>query len=345
MGADQQIVKLGIIGCGLAANELHWPALTQLRDRFDVAMVCNRTREKAASLAERISHAYGNNVPYVVDYREMLTASDIDAVSIILPVERNLEVCAAAAAAGKHIMLEKPIAKDVSEAKEVVDLGARYPKLVMMVAENCRYRRVFDELAACLQRDAIGTPYFVEWKSWQRIDPVTNPYAQTQWRINHRYEGGFVTDAGVHNVAILRDTFGDLHTIAASAACIQPAIGRTDSLLWQFRTAGKEGLPPITGIFHIGFSVRGQIADHLTVLGSRGSAIVEDTTLRIYADDPANPVSRVEYPDDGGYLDEYIDFHQAITAGAAPRSTLFEASEDLRQILEALSLGTKEADR
>ncbi|TFH11258.1 MAG: Gfo/Idh/MocA family oxidoreductase [Candidatus Atribacteria bacterium] len=339
MAARQQIVRLGIIGCGIAANELHWPALSQLRDRFDVAMVCNRTREKAVSFATRIGDAYGKNVPYVLDYLELLATPNIDAVSIMLPVERNLEVCAAAAAAGKHMMLEKPIAKDMAEAREVLGLEAKHPGLVMMVAENFRYRQVFAELADSLRKDAIGTPYFVEWKSWQLIDPASNPYAQTPWRINHRYEGGFVTDAGVHYVAALRDMLGDLSTVGACSACVNPAIGRMDSLAWLFRTTGKDAIPPLSGILTIGFSVHGSASSSLTILGSRGSAVVENATLRIYADDADNPVSVADYPDGGGYVEEYVDFHQAITTGQKPTSTLDEASKDLDAILHAIEMG------
>ena len=339
MASNQGIVRLGIVGCGIAANELHWPALSQLRDRFEVVMVCNHTKEKGMAFADRVGQAYGNEITCVLDYHELLESPDVDAVSIILPVELNREVCSAAVDAGKHVMLEKPIAEDVEGAREIMRLEEQHPQLVMMVAENFRYRRVFEVLSDSLYSDAIGTPYFVEWRLWQCIDPKSNPYAKTSWRINHRYEGGFVTDAGVHNVAALRDMLGDLSTVGACSACVNPAIGRMDSLVWLFRTQGKNAIPPLSGILNIGFSVHGATSSRLTILGSRGSAVVNDTTLQILGDSPDDLLSIQEYPDGGGYSEEYVDFHQAITTGQKPRSTVAEATKDLDAILRAVGMG------
>lgn len=334
-------IGLGIIGCGIAANKLHWPALSRLRDEFTVVSVCNHTREKAIRLAGVVGEAYGREIPYVLDYRELLASPEVDAVSIILPVERNREVCTAAAAAGKHILVEKPIAEDADAAYQLLGVERVHPHLVMMVAENYRYRCVLSALVDVLRSGVIGVPYFVEWKVWQQIDPATNAYAQTSWRIHHRYEGGFVMDGGVHNVAALRDVFGKLDVIGAVSASVNPSIGRTDTLVCMFRAGGKAGVPSLPGVLSIGFSVHGPSVDRMVVLGSRGSAVVDNSTLKVYCTASSLPVAVYEYPDDDGYDREYKDFHRAITTGTRPKSTFAEACEDLATILSALG----QADR
>ena len=60
-------VKLGIIGCGIAARKLHWPALQKVGGRFKIEMVCNHTEKKAQSYAELVG-----KVPYVLDYHDLL---------------------------------------------------------------------------------------------------------------------------------------------------------------------------------------------------------------------------------------------------------------------------------
>ena len=50
-------INLGIIGTGIAARDLHWPALKQLTDQFTITTVCNRTRAKAVTYAEIIGGA------------------------------------------------------------------------------------------------------------------------------------------------------------------------------------------------------------------------------------------------------------------------------------------------
>jgi len=329
-------VKLGIIGCGIAANELHWPAIEALREEFEITGVCNHTQEKASRFAERVGRAYGRDIPYVLDYRDLLSSDEVDAVSVILPVELNREVCEAAAVAGKHILVEKPIAENEPSAAALLELEKMHPHLVMMVAEQFRYRRVFDDLGERVRSGAIGTPYFADWKVWQHVDPVANPFARTAWRIEHRYEGGFVTDAGVHNVAALRDLLGDLETVGATSASVNPAIGRTDTLAWLFRSEGNLGVPPLSGSLHLGFSVSGAPVDRLTVLGSNGTAVVEGAGLRICAASSGMPSEIYVHENDAGYVAEYRDFHAGIANRTHPRSTFGEAYADLITILGAL---------
>jgi predicted dehydrogenase len=334
--AKDTAVRLGIIGCGIAAAELHWPALATLRDDFEIVSLCNRTPEKAVRLSKTIAQTYDHEIPIVLDYHEMLADPAIDAVAVIVPIELNQEICTAAAAAGKHILVEKPIAHDEKHAQMLLKLESKYPHLVMMVAENFRYRRVFAALGEMLGNGIIGAPYFLEWRMWEYINAQTNIFAQTPWRIDHRYEGGFVTDGGIHNVAALRDVFGDLDFIASTTAAVNPAIGRTDSMVWLFRTTGRPGIPPMPGVFNIGFSVLGAKDNRLTVLGSQGTAVVENSTIKIYRDSLEEPQLVRDYPDTGGYVEEYRDFHRAIVTGARPKSTFAEAAADLATILGAL---------
>ncbi len=131
-------VRLGIIGCGIAARELHWPALKEMKDRFEITLVCNHTKSKAQSFSEMIG-----GTPYVTDYHEILINDDVDAVSIILPFELNLQVSEDALEAGKHVMVEKPLAGNLIDAKAMLGLDRKYRNRVMMVAENFRYRPLY----------------------------------------------------------------------------------------------------------------------------------------------------------------------------------------------------------
>ncbi len=138
----------------------------------------------------------------------------------------------------------------------------------------------------------------------------------------------------MHNVAALRDVFGDLRVIGATAACVNPAIGRMDTLRVLFRSEGTDRIPPVSGVLDLGFSVTGAAEDRLQVLGSQGMALVEGTTLTVVGGAGALAVS--EHPDDGGYLAEHLDFRRAITTGQAPKSTFEKAYGDLASILGAI---------
>ena len=328
-------IRLGVIGCGIAARLLHWPALQRLTDRFLIAAVCNHTPDKAKSFAALVGTATGRSIPVVLDYRELLARRDVDAVTVLLPIGLNEPVCVDAVAAGKHALVEKPLSGDLESASRLVKLERRTQGLALMVGENARYRRVIAALGDILRSRMIGTPTAFHWEFWQRIDPATNPYAGTAWRIHHAYAGGFVTDAGVHHVAALREILGELRAVGATAASHNPAIGRMDTLTALFRSEGGDRIPPVSGVVDWRFSAPGERHDRLEVLTSEGRAIVEGTRLTVARAGLGAPAV-FDHPDDGGYLEEYLDFHRAITAGQAPKSTFEKAYGDLAAILGAI---------
>ncbi|MFW6363595.1 MAG: Gfo/Idh/MocA family protein [Spirochaeta sp.] len=337
---QERILGIGIIGCGLAANDLHYPALDALKHRIRVRAVCNRSPRKAEDFAARLSKLYGEEVPWFQDFHELLKRDDVEAVSVILPVELNLPVTRAAVSAGKHVLIEKPIALSVTEAREMVALEATHPELVMMVAENFRYRPVYRELAAMLDRGDIGRPFFVEWNFLQDMRPETNQYAQTKWRIEHKFAGGFVTDGGVHWAAALRDVFGELKVTASSVDQVNPGIGRMDTMMLQFHSSGKGNIPAIPGQLKIGFSVQGLSDFSMRVFGSRGSLIVDGDQINLYRSDAeTNPVNTFSYPDGEGYLEEYEDFYQAVINQSSPVSSFIQAQRDLEFIMQGIERG------
>jgi predicted dehydrogenase len=316
-------IKLGIIGCGIAARTLHWPTLQKLHSEYAVTAVCSHTEEKAKEFAQMLG-----GIPYDLDYRGLLNRSDVEAVAILLPVHLNYQVVKDAVAAGKHILVEKPLAVSVAEAEELVSLIKDYPQ-VTMVAENFRYRRQFAEARLALKRNDIGEPYAVFWNCFKKIDKRANLYAQTQWRIHHRYPGGFVMDGGVHYIAALRDLLGEIKPLAAFKKTVNAEIGAMDSLSLQFAAAAN-----VHGVFNLFFSSNGYLADQLIILGNNGTILVENDQLTVKRYNQI--LYTKQFTDDLGYLEEYQDFWRAVQGGATVRSTFAEGYADLKTVIQAL---------
>ena len=262
-------IKLGIIGCGIAARDLHWPALQSVRDKFDITAVCNHTEPKAKAFA-----AMAGGVPYYLDYHDLLKNPDVEAVDIILPIHLNYQVTRDALEHEKHVIVEKPLAANLPDAKKMVAFEHRYHQ-VMMVAENYRYNPLFEHLQHELSQGKIGTPYAVFWDIFRCLDR-SNKYVHTTWRIQHQHAGGFITDAGIHNIAILRDLFGDIISGNTLRKRINPEIGELDSMSFQFITT-KE----VHGVFNMYYSVHGHTENRLLILGDTGSILVEDDLVTL----------------------------------------------------------------
>lgn len=315
-------VRLGVIGCGIAAKNLHWPALSRLSDRFEIVAVCNHTEPKAVEFASMVG-----GVPWVLDHRKLLAMNDVEAVDIVLPIHLNFQVTQDALKAGKHVILEKPIAANLSDARMMLSFPRKYRR-VMMVAENCRYQPLYLRAQQVLGDGLIGRAYAAIWENYGMLTG-SNPYAQTRWRIHHRYPGGFLTDAGVHNMAVLRMLFGEITAVAGYAEGINRSIGKLDTLGMIFDT--RKG---VSGSFNLFFSAAGHSERRLMIFGTKGTMVVAEGRISIKR--PDQPDEQMVTEEEEGFVGEFQDFYNAIRKGTKVRSSFREGARDLQVILAAL---------
>ncbi|MGE5402536.1 MAG: Gfo/Idh/MocA family protein [Ignavibacteriales bacterium] len=315
-------IKLGIIGCGIAAWELHLPALQKLNDRFEITALCNHTEPKARELSDLLG-----GVPYELEYKKLLRNEDVEAVDIALPIHLNYQVTKDSLEAGKHVIVEKPIAANLAEAKRMLQFPEKYES-VMMVAENFRYRKVFKRLRQIIESGRIGNVYAAAWDIYHYVSDDSK-YAQTRWRRHHVYPGGFMTDGGVHNIAALRDLFGEVTELNAFTKSINPGIGYPDTMGLQFETTRG-----VNVTFNLFYSVDGFWENRFLIFGEKGSIVVLDNRIIIKSNNGDNIEENAD--DDGGYIAEFSEFYDAIVEGKNVISTFAEAYKDLQVILGAL---------
>lgn len=321
-----QKIRLGIIGTGIAAKKLHLPALKKLEDCFEITCVCNHTEPKAKEFASMV------DAPYVLDYNKLLARDDVDAVDIMLPVELNYQAVTDSLRAGKHVMVEKPIAASLQQAKAMADYDKKYPSLVTMVAENFRYAPGILKVRDIVSAGSIGDVYSVHWDDFGLMD--TNvAYSHTQWRLEHKYPGGFVMDAGVHNIAALRMLLGELDIKSAKTLSINPDIGKVDSITMTFETAGG-----VFGCFNDYFSSNGFNENRIVLLGKKGAVILQregaGEIVTVAGRNIENQKHEFDYSE--SYTGEFRDFYNAVTEGRQVRSRFEQGAKDFETMLNAL---------
>lgn len=322
----QKPVKLAIIGCGIAARRHHWPALQRLQDKFRVTVVCNRSEPKAREFRE-----LAGGVPYVLDYREVLERHDVEAVDIILPFHLNPEVTLAALQAGKHVLVEKPLAANPAQAEKLLQAAAPYSQ-VKMVAENFYYHPVFVRARELLGQDPQDMPYAVFWDIFREL-AADNPYLHTKWRMSEPYPGGFILDGGVHNIAALHMLFGDLQPLHSWARSVNPALGAVDSFSVQFR-----GTARLFGMLNLFVNVQGYSRNCLTILTATRTIRVEDCR-RLYVHSGDQKILEETFDTKDSYYQELLAFYQAVRDGREVYSTFERAAGDLRFLYHAIQSG------
>src|SRR5436309_895426 len=108
-------LRVGVIGCGVAANDLHLPALARIAETETVALA-DPSREALNATGARfgIDRLSG-------DYRELLDDRSIDVVCIAAPTELHTEIALATIDAGKHLLVEKPLAVSIDDCDLLID--------------------------------------------------------------------------------------------------------------------------------------------------------------------------------------------------------------------------------
>jgi predicted dehydrogenase len=128
-------VRVGLVGTGLIAQVMHLHYLAELADRFDVAAVCDLDRESARACAER----YGIAAAFT-DWRELL-GHPLDAV-MVLTSGSHAPIAEAAARAGRHVFVEKPMCFSAAEGRAMLT-AAEAAGVILMVGYPKRYDPAF----------------------------------------------------------------------------------------------------------------------------------------------------------------------------------------------------------
>lgn len=123
---DQKPLRVGVIGCGRIAQVAHLPAIAKAREIELVAV-----SDPSATLSGGVGRRY--EVPGFTD-TEKLLATDIEAVLIAVPDRFHLNLARLAFAAGKHVLVEKPIALTSAEARELAEAAQAHDRLLQVGA-------------------------------------------------------------------------------------------------------------------------------------------------------------------------------------------------------------------
>ena len=130
-------IRVGIVGCGEVTQIMHWPSLYQLSDRYEVTALC----DVSPVILEKLGKLW-NVQTLTTDQRELVKQSEVDAVLVANPNAFHAEATLAAIAAGKHVLVEKPMCMTCREAEEII-AAQKKSNLVVQVGYMRRYAPAF----------------------------------------------------------------------------------------------------------------------------------------------------------------------------------------------------------
>lgn len=253
-------MRLGLLGCGAIAYWSHLPVLRRLRGATLVAAA--DPDPGARELARRAA-----GVTVYERAEELLARDDIAAVVICAPTQVHAELAVAAAGAGKHFYLEKPIATTGADARRVVDAAA-LAGVTGTVGFNRRQHPLYRQARELLLSGRIGTVRAVQ-SAFCEPTPLRS---MPEWKRRRGTGGGVLLDLASHHVDLLRWFLND--EIAAASAWLGSESSEQDSARLELTT---EGAVEIQGFF----SFHAGLADFLEFFGDRGMLRVDRHSPRL----------------------------------------------------------------
>ena len=203
-------VKLGIIGLGYI-GQVHLRHSLKLPSA-EVSAVADLSKK-----ALKKAKSSGIKKTFTA-YEELIKDPDVDAVIIALPTHLHLQCAKKAAEAKKHIFLEKPIARSVDEAQEIISVAQRN-SVKLMIGYPLRFNEDFRKIKEKIDNGMLGdvenahATYISSGPFFHRAEGYA-PVPVPEWWFNKKLTGGGVLiDLGSHIINLLRWYFGEITDI------------------------------------------------------------------------------------------------------------------------------------
>jgi len=202
MQKSEDKLRIAVVGLGKFAREL--AKACQATDRIEIVASHTRTFAKAQAFAQ----AYGGVAS--PSYQDILDNPRIEAVLLVTPNCIHCEQTVAAARAGKHVFVEKPMCNRLDEADRMIDACAQ-AGVLLAVGYQERRNSVYRYMKSCVRSGALGRVHAFEANHCGNLLAI---WPEEDWRFKTDQGIGPIFHKGTHKIDILNYLFGDAEAVA-----------------------------------------------------------------------------------------------------------------------------------
>lgn len=251
-------IRWGLIGVGDIANK-RVAAAIQADPRCELVAVCRRSESELNQFAEQFSVA-----GRFTNANELLAAPGIDAVYIATPVDCHCEQTIAAARAGKHVLVEKPMALDPDECERMIG-ACDQANVALGVAYYRRFYPVITRIKQLIESGQLGRILSIGC-----VTGNPNRFPADDWRVVlSRGGGGPLMDIGSHRIDVMIQLLGEVDSVHSSMVESEEYEAEQVAVMMLNFRAGS------VGILQCYFGTA-DAPDRLEVIGIEGRLVVED---------------------------------------------------------------------
>ena len=322
-------LRAAIIGCGLIGEKR-----ARALPSGALGVCCDTDAARAEALAKK----YGAAV--TTDWRKAVRDGAIDIVIVSTTHDRLAELTAAAAAAGKHVLVEKPAALRAGQLDAAIEAAAR-TRVCVRVGFNHRYHRAFRQARALVDAGALGALTHCR----ARYGHGGRPGYESEWRADPRIAGGGeAIDQGLHLIDLSRWFLGDFSDVGGFTETYFWNMPVEDNMFLLMRTRERR-----VALLHaswtewknlFSFELFGKVGK-IEVSGLGGSYGVERLTYYKMLPQLGPPETRIdEFPmSDDSWSVEYSAFLEDIQSQRTPNPGLADAQAALRIVERLYAMG------
>jgi UDP-N-acetyl-2-amino-2-deoxyglucuronate dehydrogenase len=263
MSAEQNF-RIGLVGCGRISKN-HFEAIEKI-DGLELVAVADADPGRAKEAGAQW------HVPHFTSYEKMLKEGDMDVVTIATPSGLHAEQGVAAAQAGKHVVMEKPMAISLTGADSLVRACDKAGVQLFVVKQN-RLNPPIQLLKRAIDRNRFGRIYMASCTvHWARPQEY---YDQAPWRGTWEFDGGAFMNQASHYVDLIQWLMGPVETVMAKTATLARRIETEDSgvAILKFRS-GALGTIEVTMLAY-----PRNLEGSITILGEKGSVKIGGTAV------------------------------------------------------------------
>jgi predicted dehydrogenase len=270
------------------------------------------------------------DIPHALtDRAEAFARDDVDVVAVTTPPHTHCEIVLDAVAAGKHVLCEKPFARDVDEARRMLH-AADAAGVVHFLGTEFRFAPGQALLTRTARSGAIGEPRFFLFAL--QLPTLHDPAAEMpEWWDDAAQGGGWLGAHGTHTIDQVRTTMGEITRVSAALETLSPrAMTADDTYTVQFET--NTGA---TGLLHSSCAAGGQFVVATKVTGTAGSAWTQGDEVWIDTGAGPTPVppaddlpAEAPIPPPGELLHTTYDMWHSTGMDLAPYTRLYALMRD-----------------
>ena len=259
--------RIAVVGLGMAVTP-HAMSLLDLQGRVEVAHAFSRSEARRRAFAERF------DFPTTGDLEAIVSDASVDAVMILTPPGAHLELVERFAAAGKHVLLEKPLERTSARALRLVE-AAEAAGIKLGVVFQHRFREASEHLRALLQQGALGELAVVN---------VISPWWRPQSYYDEPGRGTLARDGGGVLITQAIHTLDLTLSLAGPVAEVAAITGTTGLHRMEAEDFAGAGLRFGNGAYGALLATTAEypgFPERIELIGTRGTAILAAGVLRL----------------------------------------------------------------